>query len=463
MSNERGTAHRFGKTVLVYFLGTVASRLVGFALLPVYTRLMTPSQYGEYDLWFTICAFLAPVAFFQSWDGVYRFFFQHNDRDAVVTNGLVLMAWGSLVYTCAMAVALAALHSPAPMATFLFGLSTAAQYFLGYLARAQLKNTLFASSGLLNSTLAALISVGLLATTELGTAAIFIGLTVGNVAQSVLISASVKPTSYFKSTAVDHPLQRALLRFSLPLCLASVAYWLLSGFTRLALVRLDGMEANGLFAVADRFAFAMTLLSTVVMYAWQEFLYTDQDSPAAQERRDEGIRIILTAVLLTSAGTLLLVAAVFHWVVSDAFQEAYRLVPLTILSATMNTLSGILGAIFMATHKTRHLLTTTAVAAGVNVALCFVLIPRFGAAGGAASLLTAFTLMTVLRVAIVGGGENVRWTSGASLVGLVLLCMSVWAFWLNSPGLEIALAATVAAAVASNVTRLARQRSASRV
>ena len=40
---------RFLSTTLVYFIGTVLSKLVSFLLLPLYTGKIPPTEYGSYD------------------------------------------------------------------------------------------------------------------------------------------------------------------------------------------------------------------------------------------------------------------------------------------------------------------------------------------------------------------------------------------------------------------------------
>ncbi|WP_106849639.1 lipopolysaccharide biosynthesis protein [Blastococcus sp. Marseille-P5729] len=454
-----GVARRFGSTALIFLLGTAASRLLGLALLPIYVRMLSPAQYGEYDLWMTLINFAAPIAFFQVWDGIYRYYFDLASPTALVTNGLILMGIGASIFVTISTTLFVAWNAPAPLTLFLYGSSLSIQYFLGYLARAELRNTLFVLSGVVNTLVGACASVALLNWTELGISGIFIGMTVGNAVQIGTIAIVMRPLRMLEWSARDQALQRRLLRFSLPLCLASTAYWLLTGFTRFALVKFDDQTANGLFAVADRFGFAVTLTSTVIVYAWQELVYSEHGEPDSRRRRASFLQWLVAGVLLVGAASTVIVALLFDWVISPNFSRAYALVPMTLLAAVMNTISNLIGVVLMSDLRTATLLVSTTVGAVVNVVLCLVLIPRWGAAGGAVALLIGLTTMTFLRV-LEGRRQEVLaslgWPAGCAAVGLVC---SIAAYLSRMPSAQFAMAALILVSscfVATHVHRAMR-------
>ena len=70
---------RFIKTSVVFFLGNILSKLVSILLLPIYTSKLLPEQYGEYDLVITLVNLFTPVAFFQIWEGMYRYAFDYKN------------------------------------------------------------------------------------------------------------------------------------------------------------------------------------------------------------------------------------------------------------------------------------------------------------------------------------------------------------------------------------------------
>ena len=65
-------------------------------------------------------------------------------------------------------------------------------------------------------------------------------------------------------------LNRALLKYSLPLLPNAVCWWLLGSSSRLFIEHFLGLEANGIFAVAMKFSTILETFSVIVYQAWQE-------------------------------------------------------------------------------------------------------------------------------------------------------------------------------------------------
>ena len=61
------------KNTLIISLGKFSTRIVSFILLPLYTALLSKSEYGSYDLLNTISIFLIPLITLQLEEAMFRF------------------------------------------------------------------------------------------------------------------------------------------------------------------------------------------------------------------------------------------------------------------------------------------------------------------------------------------------------------------------------------------------------
>ena len=98
---------RAAKTAFVYFAGNVLSKLVIFILFPLYTAYINPVQYGNYDLACSMINLIAPIAFVQIWDAVFRFSFDSEKTEnkyALITNSFVVCIIGIFVYIVLMSI-----------------------------------------------------------------------------------------------------------------------------------------------------------------------------------------------------------------------------------------------------------------------------------------------------------------------------------------------------------------------
>ena len=69
------------KNTLIISLGKFSTRIVSFILLPLYTALLSKSEYGSYDLLNTISIFLIPVITLQLEEAMFRFLIDAKNND----------------------------------------------------------------------------------------------------------------------------------------------------------------------------------------------------------------------------------------------------------------------------------------------------------------------------------------------------------------------------------------------
>ena len=53
--------NKFGKETLIYGFGGILSKSIGFILIPVYTRIFTPSDYGTLEMMAVIISFISAI------------------------------------------------------------------------------------------------------------------------------------------------------------------------------------------------------------------------------------------------------------------------------------------------------------------------------------------------------------------------------------------------------------------
>src|SRR5262245_37416915 len=87
---------RFAKHSGIYAVGNALNRLGAFVLLPLYTRYLTPSEYGTLELFYALSALISTVLAVGLSHARLRFYFDHKDeanRHSVVsTNFLASLA-----------------------------------------------------------------------------------------------------------------------------------------------------------------------------------------------------------------------------------------------------------------------------------------------------------------------------------------------------------------------------------
>lgn len=424
---------RFLNTALTFLAGNILSKLISFFLLPMYTSQIIPEQYGTYDLVMSFMNLVAPIAFFQIWDGMFRFAFDYQkiqDKQKVISNTMVAFAMGIALYFLMFFGIQAYFQFDYFGYILLHGFVYALHYVYTYAARLFLKNKLFVFSGLANTLVTALLNILWIVVFDWDIKAIYLASTLGSLLQMLIIELRVGVLRHIRLRNTDKTMIRNMLKFSIPLCVATVSYWLLSGFTKVIINRMLGAGANGLYAVANRFAAMITLAVSVVQFAWNEAAYLMADD----QNRNDSYRVCID--LMTKAvgfGTAILCPAiklVFPLLVDAQYADAIWLIPATVIGVGANSLAGFLGTLFLTEKKTGFILVSTLIAAVTNVLLGGVSAWLFGLQGAIVVLAVSFVLLMVLRLAKLCRQYCMKLSWQQILMLLLVLVASVVGFFL---------------------------------
>ena len=90
------------KNSLIFALGTIGTKLINFLLVPLYTNVLLPSEYGIADLVFTLGTFLVPVLILNINEAILRFSLdKESDSNKIMSIGLISVLMMIVVATFA--------------------------------------------------------------------------------------------------------------------------------------------------------------------------------------------------------------------------------------------------------------------------------------------------------------------------------------------------------------------------
>ncbi len=402
---------RFIKTAAVFFTGNVLSKLVSFFLLPLYTNRLSPEQYGSYDIVVSLINLIAPIAFLQIWDGVFRFAFDYeksSDKQKAIDNGTFIFLCGIVFYIAIFLSLSVYFKIEYKIYALMYGLFFALQYIYTFAARVYLKNKLFAASGVINTLVTAILNIILILSFGWDVKSLYVSHIVGIVVQIVIIEISLGVVKNFKISHIDKNLIFKMIKFSIPLCIATISYWMLSGYTKTIIYEKLGTYANGLYAVANKFASMITIVVTVFQYAWNEMAYMMANKQDRTNSYNICVDIMIKGTLWGTAIICLAVKIAFPYLIDPQYSDALALIPACIIGVAFNSLAGFLGTLFMTEKKTGFILTSTLISAAVNIVLGYIGCRLWGLQGAVVSLAIAFFLLLVLRLAKLIISYNLR-------------------------------------------------------
>ncbi|HDQ46304.1 MAG TPA: lipopolysaccharide biosynthesis protein [bacterium] len=421
---------------LIYVTGNFASKLLGFILLPLYTIYLTRSELGFYDLVLTAIQILISLVTLQSIDGLYRNLLDAKNEEEIrgnLSNTFFLITRNMLIFIFVSFGFF--LIKPVPHAGLIVLLCIGHIYSMLWqqTARGLKRNFDYAVAGLIFAGVMLAGNVILLKYYGLQVAGILISGILSAVLVVVYLEIRIRLFRHLGIGALDRGLRRAIVSYSLPLLPTAVNWWLLSFANRFLINLTMGSEANGLFAVASRFASILVMINNMFYLAWQESAITEYDS---EDRNRFYTRMFDLYTRLQFSGILLLIpvtAFLFDRIIDAKFADALQYIPFLYVGTIFSSFATFYGTGYLSSRETRGAFTTTLYGSILNLVLMIVLIPVWKLQAVGFSGMVSLIALWLIRVVQTRKYFSIRLDIRNLIFFSVCLVVYVIVFFENNP------------------------------
>jgi len=394
---------------LVYGLGSSGSRFVGFILLPLYTRYLTPEDYGVLALVALLGQILFTLMAMGQGTAVFRTYFTHDDparRETVVTTSL----W--LILSISFPIGLLAMALNGPLTVLLTGSPSYATWvILGILGvvfktllrlpfavlRARGESWQYARSSFAQTVTGLALAIVFVAGLHLGGK----GVLLSQLIAEVLLCAYLVPVT----------LRGMKLRFSREDASDLLGYgayqvptaffgFLLHMSDRYFLKHFATLHAVGLYSLGYRFGEILSIAMLTFWMAWQPFVFEHRknaDAPALYARVTTYFVAVLGFLWL---GVSLLSQEVIAIMARPAFHEAHRVVPWLAAAFFFQGLGYVVNIGIVLHKKVKYRPVIVGAATVLNLGLNYALVPRYEMMGAAVAGCVSFFAWFVLQAVV---------------------------------------------------------------
>jgi O-antigen/teichoic acid export membrane protein len=401
---------RLVKQSAIYGVGSIASPFIGFIMLPVYSRFLTPAEYGILAVTSVAINFVAALASLGVNSGLIRFYFAYTekkDKDQVIVSSLLFSFLASVVLAAVL------WFFSHPVSSILFDFDKGELYLKLILLIAVADTGIATGLAALRAeerpaTYSAMTVLRLILTFSLNI--VFVVVLKRNV-QGILEAELIAGVLCYitvlliaargKTFSFSWAKMRQVLSFGVPLVPGNLASLIMTLSDRYFLQHFATLEEVGLYSVGFRIATALRIaFIEPFRIAWPPYMFSVLDKPDAKEIYKK-ILVYFTFVCVW-AGLLLSVFAREALIVmaTPAYYPGYRVVPLLAISYILLGMCSILVAGIQISNKTQYASYSFMIAAGVSLGMNFLLVPRLGMMGAAMASLTAYAVLNFLYFAI---------------------------------------------------------------
>ena len=408
---EPAESRRVGSQVVVYGAGQFLSRLLSFLLLPLYTRKLTPADYGTLQLVMLIFEVVALVAGSRIAAGVFRLYYRETEeakRNSLLSTAFVLVN-GSYVILGIVVLVFAPVFARLALGTDhyanLVRIAAGAFVFQGaliiptiyYKLREQPWRFVAATVGV--QAMQACLNILFVGFWGMGVQGVLLGgllafAAFGTVAGGLLLSRVGH--HYSRHAAFE------LLRFGLPLVATSGAVLLMTTGGRYALEQFGTLTDVGLFALATTFGTVLVNLgNSPFMEVWEAARFRIALRPDRDALYARAFVLLNVSLFLVGTAIAIFVHDYLAIAAAPAYGPVARLVPLTLSAYLVQCWTMIVDTGVMLADRTAAIARSNWLAALVSLVGFVTLVPAWKTFGAALTLLLAFCVrfLTVYRSA----------------------------------------------------------------
>jgi O-antigen/teichoic acid export membrane protein len=394
------------KDVGFYSAGDLLLRATAFITLPIYTRILTPADYGVWayaTAGVTLLSALLAIGGDQAYS---RFYFEAKTLEA---RQILTSTWLTFLFVWSVAAVLLIVPLSGAASQLAFGTHrwstlialllltgpvTLMNVILGLVLRNEFRRKVF-------MTLNVILTLATVALSLLFAVGFHWGITGLAAAQLTALAVLIPPRVWYARHLLrpvfSPDVLRRLLHFGLPLVPATLAWWIFSFSDRIVLGRLSTLREVGLYSVANSATTILGLLVGGLALAWTPHalrLYEEQpaEAPSFYGRMLTYVVVgfgLLAVAVTTFAHELLSILATHEYI-----GAARAVGPLALGFVAFATIQ-VTGLGMTLRKKTGYLAVFAWGAAVLNLALNLALVPAYGMLASAWATFAAFAFLTL--------------------------------------------------------------------
>jgi len=384
----------------IYMFGDVLRYSVSLIMLPIYTRYLTPADYGVVELLIMLIDFAAIIFGARVGQSIFRFYCtagNESDRNTIISSALFL----GILFNGIGAIAIAALSGPLSLAIFSkilysdYIILLAINMFLLPLTelplvhiRAQQRPWLFFGFSILKLSIQVALNIYFVVMRELHVEGVVYSAVLSSLVMALLLTGY---SLYTAGLRVRLSTCKELFSFSLPLKLATIGSFYLTFGDRYILNMFSDLSQVGLYALGYKFGFIFTLMAwTPFERMWDAEKYTIYEKPNAIQTYQK-VFLYTSSILILFGLCISLFTRDLLRIMSDpAFWDAYKIVPIIIVAYTIQAWTKYCNLGIFLEKKTLQITYAEIIAVAVVTVAYFTLIPAYGIHGAAWATVIGF-------------------------------------------------------------------------
>ncbi len=381
-----------------YTVSNILLRAVSVLTAPIFTRLLTPADYGKFNNFFSWQTVLACVFGLCLSYSIGRAKIDYKDDfygfiSSIQT--LAILTGCTMLCLCLpfldVISSFVEIDKALLIALMVMLIVSPSIEYLQSKFRFEYKYTQNITIAILNTVSVVVISIGLILLSELDKR--YIARIMGSVIPVFCIGVYAVFYLYFKGKRfINLDYWKYALRISLPMIPHGLAMVLLAQIDRIMLIKMDGDIAAGLYSFGYSYALIISVFTNAIMNAWQPWLYEKVSEGQYEEIIKSNRQINVLAFFMTIS-FIIIGPEVIMILGSAPFYESKWMVAPIIAGCLFQFIYGYFSLMEIYCKKTKYIAYGSVGAAIIKIVLNYFFIPKFGYIGCAYTSMIGYGLL----------------------------------------------------------------------
>lgn len=400
------------KDILKYSPSKVVGTIGNAIIVPVYTSLLPPEQYGIYSLSIAFLSFLCII--FSDWVGLsgLRFFRQHQLAQdlskylsvlvSILTINITMMFILCLIFQANFC-SFFKIHPKYFFAVLFLIIPVAIRALLFQILRAQLKSTSYTFSTILNQFMTIGFSIFFIKYFHMGAIAMLLAMGISISLTDLLLIYQSKIYIFFRRPKLQWSVLFPIIIYGIPIAATSLSTWIINQSNKFIMNNISGFKDVAFVGVAYSVTLPllMTIFSIITIAVVPRVIrmYEAKIDVRPIISRFTGYYILISIPVVT---VMALYASDFvNMLANPKFHQAFRLIPYFAFGTFFMGLADYTTLQYHLANKTYIEFIIKLISGILNMVLTITLIPKFGLEGvGIATLVGNFVYLFLSTIIV---------------------------------------------------------------
>ncbi len=399
------------KHTSIYSLGTIFSKIVGFIMIPIYTRYLTTADYGTLELLTLVSSLLSMLFSLRITAGLVRYYYQYQttrERNQLVSSVLISIISMAIIVTILLSInadffSRLVFKNTENSKFFIFiflslGFEICIDVCLTYI-RIMEKSFHYIAFSLTSLIISLSLNIFFIVVLKWGVLGLLYSMVITN---GFVMSSLLFYTLNKVRISFDFKKLYPVVKFSIPVIPAGILIFILNMGDRFILNKLGNLSEVGIYSLGYKFGMLLgTFIGGPFLNMWQpkrvEINYDEKN------RNEIFSRILVYFIFILSFGGLaisILIKDALTIIATPEFFPAYKVVPLVVIGYAFYNIYYIVDFGFYIKDRTYWYIIINAAGAALNIGLNLLLIPLYGVMGAAVVTAVSFFVCCLLAFLI---------------------------------------------------------------